>query len=376
MCKAYPIQAILSVVVLAASMNAAAAQAPPAASKCADFRTLFQGVRDARMRLTRGVFRGKGHQVLRTDAQGSLEGDVSFFCAFDYLEKRIRCDRQQPAISIDAETQKPTVKTIGYHLVQSPEKTLYLDLMGGIGTVDIQSVAAILSVAAPDFSPPLHGRPIDVRTFGLMGWAWIDKGGTFEEASDGFDKCNVVSAREEADGRCVLTILPINDVKIELWINSERGYTAERSETRVLDGATKEWGNVMSFVDVTWTERDGVCVPTSINMERNFNGREAYFATLEWESVNQEPMAKLFEPDGLGLNPESIIVDDRLGDKPVVIGLIKDGGHAPTPPPPLGAKQQTGTRLIWLLAGNAVAVGLVGAYCLWRWRRMLGGFRR
>ena len=366
MCKASLLPPVVSAILMAASMSVAAAPEPAAISKCGDYRALFQGVRDARMRLTRGVFRGKGHQVLRSDARGSLEGDVSFFCAFDYLDKRVRCDRQQPSIFIDAETQKPTVKMIGYHLVQSPEKTLYLDLGGGIGTTDI------LSVATPDFSPPSYGRPIDVRTFGLVDWGAFDQGATFEKTSETFDKCNVVSAREEPDGMCMLTIMAIgNDsVKFQLWVNSDRGYTVERSEMRALDEATKEWGKIMLFEDVTWAEREGVWVPTSINMERYFNGREAFYATLEWESVNQEPAAKLFEPDGLGLDPESIIVDDRLGDKPVFVGLIKDGGHPPKPPPPLATKEQTGGRLSWLVAGNLVALALVGGYFLWRrWRR-------
>ena len=366
MCKASLLLAVVSVVVMAASMNVAAAQEPAAVSKCADYRTLFQGVRDARMQLTRGVFRGKGHRILRSDEKGSLEGDVSFYCAFDYIDNRFRCDRQQPAIDIDAETQTPTVKMIGYQLVQSPEKTLYLDLGGGVGTTDI------LSVAAPDFSPPPYGRPIDVRTFGLAGFASVDQGQTFEEMINYIDsKLNIVSAREEPDGRCVVTTLPLDDAKMDFWVSCERGYTVEHFEMRQLsDEATKEWSKVLLFGDVTWAEREGVWIPTSIDMERNFNGREAYSVTLEWESVNQEPAAKLFEPDGLGLDPEEIIVDRRLGDKPVVIGQIKDGGHPPKPPPPLAAKEQTRGRLSWLLAGNLVALALVGGYFLWRrWRR-------
>src|SRR5205085_11842087 len=135
-------------------------------------------------------------------------------------------------------------------------------------------------------------------------------------------KLKVVSAREDPDGRCVITSLPLDDAKVDFWVSCERGYTVEHFEMRQwLDEVTKEWSKVMLFGDVTWAEHDGVWIPTSIDMERNFNGREAYHATLEWESGNEDPPAKLFEPDGLGSDPEGIIVDRLMGDTAVVTVL-------------------------------------------------------
>jgi hypothetical protein len=341
----------------------AVAQVPFAAPKCADHQALFQGLRDARMRLLRGVIRGNGHRVLRTDTNGALEGDVSFFCAFDYIKNRVRCDRNEPNVFVDADTQSPSVKTFGYQIVQSEEKTLYLDLGGGLGTTNI------LSIAAPGFRPPRYGNPIDVRTFGLADWGSFDAGATFEKTSDVLDRCKVVDSREEPDGRCVVTILPLDNAKIELWINTDRGYTVERSEMRTMDEQTREWSKVLMFADIGWSERDGVWVPESINLERLFNGRETYYAKLEWESVNVEPDAKLFEPQGLGLDPAAIIVDDRLGDKPVVIGPVYDGGRPPAAPARLRVNGQSGPKLLWLAVGNAVALFLVGACYFWRRRR-------
>ncbi len=134
---------------------------------------------------------------------------------------------------------------------------------------------------------------------------------------------------------------------------------------RILDKITKEWGDIIAFSDLTWTERDGVWIPTSINLELHFNGREAYYAALDWESVNQTPAESLFRPDGLGLDPDSIIVDQRLGDKPVVIGKIKDNGRPPAPPERIEPSRSTTDRVYWILVGNAVALGLLGACYLW-----------
>ena len=350
----------LCITVIAMSLDVAFSQEP--VSKCADHQTLFQGMRDARMRLTSGVCRGRGHRLLRE----SMEGDSSFFCAFDYVNNRIRSDREDPIIVTDPEKQTTSVKQIGYRLVQTPERTIYLDLGGGLNTTDI------LSVAAPDFRPPPYGVPIAVRIFGLADSSSIDGGATFEKALETREKWKVASTREEPDGRCVVTFLPLENVQVELWINSDRGYTVERSEMRTLDEAAGKWSEIRSFGDVTWEQRNDVWVPTSIYLERHFNGRETYYSSLEWESVNQEPSAKLFEPDGLGVDPESVIVDVRLGVKPVVIGRIKDGGRPPTlrlPPPPSVAPKTS--RLFWLLAGNVVALAVVGVAYLWRRNRRI-----
>lgn len=358
MCRVLMVWIVLCAGFVAMGIGPAVAQETADDSKCADYRTLFQGLRDARLRLTSGVYRGKGHRVLRTDEKGSMEGDVSFFCAFDYLNNRVRWDSEQPMIFMDPETQKESVNQIGYQLVQSREKTLYLDLGSGIGTQNI------LSVEAPDFRPPNYGLPFDVRTFGLSDWGSIEHGATFEDVSDAIDKCKVVGTREEPDGRCVITAVPHPQAQVELWINCEQGYSIERSEMRVLDKVTKKWGKIMSFMDVTWAEHGDVWVPTSVHLERYFNGPEMYDATLEWESVNQEPAAGLFEPDGLGLDPEGIIVDRRLGDKPVLIGKISGEPH------PLRSgvelEKQTGMRYQWLFIGNAVAAGAIVLLYLWR----------
>lgn len=326
------------------------------ASKCASHQILFEGLRDARSRLTSGVCRGTGHRQLRE----SMEGESSFFLAFDYLDHRIRSDRIDPIIFIDSAAQVETVKQIGYQLVQTPEKTLYLDLGAGLKTTDI------LSVAAPDFSPPKYGLPIDVRTFGLVDWASITDGATFEKTVEALDKCNVQGVRREPDGRCVVSVLPVDNVRVELWINADAGFTVERSEMRTLEAPDK-WSKVLITMDVTWEQKNDVWVPTSLYLEREFSGRETYLAKLEWESVNAAPATDHFEPKGFGLAPESIIVDDRLGSPPVVIGKIEDGGRAPIPA--AVNVPHHGSRLVWLLAGNAIGLTVIGIIYIWRRRR-------
>jgi hypothetical protein len=289
-----------------------------------------------------------------------MEGPVSVFCAFDYLNQRIRSDREDPIIFVDRRKQTESILQIGYRLIQTRDKTYYLDLGGGLKTTEI------LTVAAPDFQPPPYGLPFDVRSFGLVDWSSIEHPEPFEKVFEAFEKFNVLSCRPDADGRCVLTIRPHESVKIELWINIKQGYTVERSELRILDKAANDWGEVTAFADVEWTEHDGVWIPISISLERHFNGREAYYAKLDWKSVNETPSDELFLPESLDVNPESIIVDGRLGGRPIVVGKVKDNGRPPVRPAEEGPPESIRGRAYWIVAGNIAALIGVGVFLLWR----------
>jgi hypothetical protein len=235
-----------------------------------------------------------------------------------------------------------------------------LDLGGGIGTTDIPSFAD------PDFPVPDYGRPIDFRTFGISDWDSVEHGAKFENTFPVLETCRVENSRIEPDGRCQFTMAPTDNVRIDFWINTERGYTVERAEMRTFDRATNERSGVMVLADTTWAERAGVWVPVEIRLERNFNGTETYVAKLDWEDVNRDLTDGLFEPSGLGLDPEGIIVDGRLGDKPVVVGKIKDDGRPPAPIPPV---VRAGRRWVWILIGIPVPVALVFLFLILSRRR-------
>lgn len=345
-------------------VNEALAQNDRTSAKCSNHEALFEGFRDARLRLRSGVYRGSGYRLLGSTPEGPLEGDVSFYCAFDYLNSRLRWEREDPTIITDFGTQEFSVAPIGYLLVRTPKYALYHDDTAGVGPRDI------LRIAEPDFEPPSYGKPFDVRTFGLMEWGAIERGTTFQDALKSLDRVEVLGSREGPGGACIVTLLPHKEVKLDIWINSDRGYTIEHTETRYYDKETNAWGDVNSFGDITWEEHGDVWVPTSISLEKSTNGRETkYYATLDWEYVNEEPPATLFEPDGLGLDPDGILMDTRLGDSPIAVGRIKDGGRPPSIPDELRVPaKRSRSFVLWLIVGNAVAIVLIATF-YWRIHR-------
>lgn len=342
------------------AMAATAASRVCGADQCEDHHALLQSIREARLRLTSGIYRAQGHRIIRTSEQGTMEGPVSVFCAFDYLNHRIRSDREDPIIFVDPQKQTESILQIGYRLIQLPGKAFCLDLGNGLKSSEI------LAITAPDFQPPPYGLPFDVRSFGLVDWSSIETPAPFEKVFEAFETSNILGCRSDAEGKCVLTMRPHESVKIELWVDCKQGYTVERSEMRLLDGAPDAWGDVVAFADVEWTDHDGVWVPISINLERHFNGREAYYAKLEWESVNKTLSDDLFQPSSLDVDPDSIIVDDRLGGKPVVVGKVRDNGQPPAPREGVGAPKSTRGRVFWIVAGNVAVLVILGGFLLFK----------
>lgn len=319
-----------------------------------DSRALIQGVKEARLKLTSGVVRGKGRRSLGPKSQGVLEGDISFFCAFDYPNRRIRTDREEPIVNIDSDTRVKSIKQIGYKLVQLPEKSIYCDWTNGIHSSDS------LYVVKPDYQPPAYGKPVDVRTFGLVDWGSFDGGASFPHTIAAFNRTRITKTREVSDGQYVLTAVLNDNIEISTWVDSGRGYTIPRMELRMRDVKTKEWGDVVMLTEVRWAERNEVWIPIAIHLERNFNGREFYYANLTWEQVNSPPADILFEPEGMGLDADGNIFDHRQGKTSVFIRRI--GGVLPVLAPVnlLAGNDHILRRILWLVAGNML---VIAAFC-------------
>jgi hypothetical protein len=109
---------------------------------------------------------------------------------------------------------------------------------------------------------------------------------------------------------------------------------------------------------VKWKQVGEVWVPTSLSLERNFNGPEVYHLDFEWRLVNEPPPGRLFEAQGLDVDPESVLVDRRLGDKAVVIGKI--GGSNDNMRGPV--QQFAKDRMLVILVINLILLGLIAAY--------------
>jgi hypothetical protein len=157
------------------------------------------------------------------------------------------------------------------------------------------------------------------------------------------------------------TVAP--DVEQTWRIDTAHGDVVTYSQLDVFERAKDLWHEAIEKTEVAWEERNGVWVPTALLVERNFNGVETYEIELDWESVNKELSDDEFEPEALHVETGSLLVDTRLGDRPIVVGEIERDEE-----PSAASVPEPGTlRGSWILA---IALLLIlAAFAAWIWRR-------
>lgn len=322
---------------------------------CSDHKGILDGMRSARLQLVSGKVKGVGRRVLHSakDSQ-SFTDAFSFDVAFDYGSGRVFCQREEPVLWEDEETQKTIVKRYGYQICMTPEAVRYVDHLGGLGSGDM------LMVAAPGFKPIPNGAPIDVRTFGLADFASFDRDSQFVELIESISKSNIVSGRKDPEGRCVLSVEFPGGARVEYYVNCERGYAVERFEMRVKAPTDTGWSDIKLFGDLKWQEYDTIWLPIEVYMEKTFSGLTACQFSMDWESVNQDLLDSEFDESAFKLHDGRLILDTRLGGPAVVIG--RTGNDEPPRRYPhvqdLEPKKRA-SKFVWIILGNITALVVI-----------------
>ncbi len=328
---------------------------PPAAPECQHAEFLLAGLRDARLRLRSGVFEGKGHVVKFGGATGPVEGEVTMFCAFDYDRGLMRMDRAEPQLFIDADTNQRDVRLVKTKIAKTLQRTVSWDNAWGI-----DEVSHFVSIYTPEWQPDTHALPVDVRTFGLAGWQSVEKVQGFSNVLDILSAYQLTDVHAASQNSCVATFLvgAGGVMQATIWFDHTHGFTPTREEFRGRGSASNAWSDVDTRCEVQWEEISDIWVPKSLVLHRRFNGDETYSVNLKWRSVNQPIPPELFEPDGLGVEKGTPILDCRLGGKPIALGRVGELGKQPYSTkrpqpkhPPRGLFLIVNTMLVALAAG-------------------------
>lgn len=332
---------------IAATAAARSSETPP---READF--LLKGMQDARQRLLTGVFRASGWwSDERLEDRRRSDGEIEVYCAFDFAERVLRFDRSQVYPADAAGPGKPQPRASKY--VRTPKESLFF-----------WDDSSIIEVQPADWQHGAYGIPFDVRLVGLSTWAEFLFGQRFEDSYAGLLAETLVGVSEEPTGIRHITWLcdgDARDVKRELWLNEQEGFTPVHAEVRYLDKRTNQWGEPVSIGDASWQEKSGIWVPRTWTIEdRQGRGNlTRYDLSFHWESVNEPVAPELFTAEGMKPRKGTLVVTSELG-KPIVRETV----GFPTFEHPQSVRQDGASAVLrWKIIGVMGGILLFGA--LW-----------
>lgn len=310
-----------------------------------DFEVIVAAVQHEREELKSGVFHGQGLVV-----DGGKAYEWNMYCAFDFPRERFRVEQftPQPLRTSSGITKAGFVRTSDLRLQYG---------MGGAleGSVCIfgsgQEIPDMLSHEL---------KPFDVRTLGWAIPSAIDKGTSLDEM------CRVLkgypvqaSIHEDDEGIVRLvwsTTEPGPTYRQTLWINISEGYAPIRHEMGwVSDDRAAIPLDATCLA--TWQLHSDVYVPVSFTSEAA--GRK-YEMAIEWESVNQPVDERLFTKEHLGLDPNTVVIDYRLGE-PVMVGTLERAFDTPTP-----------RRWVWLWMGLGAVALIASVWGAFKYQKASG----
>ena len=327
-----------------------------------EFGLLMDGMRDARERLRSGIYRATGRLAVKTPTAGLADGDCVLFCAFDDDKHWFRFDREQPVKLPDAESKvdddKPrqlVLRQMAGKFARTPEQTVYWD-----------TDSANLTVSSPSDVSVLLGlvHPFDVRTIGLLGWSGYQINTAFSDILQVLTSQKIISII--SDGPSIFHITELfgeaDFARRDLWIDANRGYSPIRLELRykLQSGIAEEWPAPTVVSESTWNKTGEVWVPATFTFDEGTNSPHSVHQQLqfEWQSVNAPVDEQFFEPEGFDVDPDTIIVDRRLG-KPIIIGKVGDPDYEPPPPFAVAPNGNTwNSKIVVAVAVVLLAIGI------------------
>lgn len=318
---------------------------------------LIDATLDARSRLVSGKYQAAGTWLVGQNGDEQVEAPCVFKGAFDIVEGLIKYEKEAPLLITTPEGRVGAVSA-GYAYLRTHDRTYFFDGTGGLTPRQASSIL----VADREFVPTEYGRPLDLRTFGLCGWATFEVSPTFQEVTEAIRGWKVLDLTGyPREDNCQLKLEPVQGVNVTLTIAHRRGYVIERWET-VARTANSEQMVPYESGDLKWASRSETWVPESLLMERTRLGQTSRLALqFEWDSVNSPLAAVAFEPSSLDVSPTAVIMDQRLGGVSIPVGRLKDRGELPPMNGARGLKEpkagdQNRPTIVWL---NLVAILVV-----------------
>lgn len=223
--------------------------------------------------------------------------------------------------------------------------------------------------------------PIDPRVIGLENIPGFMLGATWRSVREVQSKFGDPTASQEDGGVFrvnweftePLTVKvkdgpPINVVQrfhTTLWIDTIRGFTPVRQVYQFsIDGQKQTRQTSPHLTETTWAPKGGTYVPIECVMHGEENMREGKL-TFDWLSVNEPVDEKLFTVAGLQVDPNTLVVNHKLGPKIIEKKINQSNGDNDTPSQ---IDDATTNRWRWIATVTSLVVIAVGLLAL-RFRR-------
>ena len=324
----------------------------------------LQGMKEARSRLSTGVFRAHGLESESGSDHGDFSAEVEIFCAFDFVEGMFRFDRSRPTKPSsmakrqypDAPDRKQERTTEELRIVKYIEKPEHCILWSN------RTPQMVFRKTLED-RPVAFVRPFDVRSLGTILIVDVANFLRLEEICTYLFEQELIEATMEESGlyRLVWEFGPSGSLVRTIWLNPTEGYTPVRLELRSKPGELKQRS------EVTWVEIGATWVPDTFMIEQRKpdDTLKRIELAFDWESVNGQISQELFTEAGLDLPPKKTqIISKELG-KPVVLGRVGDRAVQPLPE----SEPTAESRWSMFLAYTAIMLAIVCVVSIGIWRQ-------
>ncbi len=296
--------------------------------KLADF--VVAGIKDSRDRLKSGVFRARGRLDESARSEYPVDGEIDIFCAFDFDKGALRFDRLEPTWWAPAKSSRAAGEPQAAKLVQDGGRLVHLRDR----RVQWRVREKTAWIRGAQEKARSITRPFDIRVIGLMNWAGLDFGVSWQDTLRFVQSLPHHAAAETDSIYRLVLVDQENEARLALLLDAKKGFSAVRLEQwEGPANSTGDWGEPTEVGETSWAKKNGVWVPTAFYQEVRRPVRKRRELSIEWESVNEPVDEALFTWQGMGLPEGTLVVDERLG-KPIKVAAVgvrefSDAAHLP-----------------------------------------------
>jgi len=341
---------------------------------------LVNGLKNDRQRLRRGIFRIHGERI-REDPPpvGKLEGPVQMLGAFDFEQGCYRFDRQGPSWKVIGKESD----VLDRKMCHTSELSIHYN--NRYSRIEIHPPDTVNPSTLVDTEGYLNVRCVGVYAFGQL-FKSLELEPMCQQL---LETPGIESCVEEGDGVYRVDWMVSERKHISRWIDTKRGFTPIRMESRyrLPELGETQWRAPFQTHEIKWTQIADVWVPASYQIfyrmelppekdpeppDYKYTPRYRTFHceyAFEWESVNEPVDEAYFNYEGFDLPDGTKIADARAGELRV-LGVIGTRDRAVAERDLSNPLKSTTTsrRVPTLLIINGLAL-IIGAVVWWRVRR-------
>jgi hypothetical protein len=228
-----------------------------------------------------------------------LPPDFEISCTFDFNNERVRFDRFEEG------REGRYIRAANVGMVQV--------LTNGNSTGTVNKIPR-------DRFPGRAVRPIDIREIGLYSFVDFMKSNRRTSLDDSVRHREIWQTWDvdsvEYDGHVYTAAFSNLNGKLihKLQVDADRGMSP-------IEFSHWESGHQIYHTETAWTVVNGLTLP-SVCIMTDYQANQILKLELSWDQINEPLTENVFNLDSLSLPKGTLVVDNRLEDKPIIESVI------------------------------------------------------